>query len=68
VGLFGPTHPKLGFAPVGKQDMAITADVLCSPCSLHGEKPCTLPQQRCMEAISSDQVLQALERVLVRMS
>lgn len=68
VGLFGPTHPKLGFAPVGEQDRAITADVPCSPCSLHGEKPCTLPQQRCMDAISPEQVVKALESALVRVS
>ena len=64
VAIFGPTHPKLGFAPVGEHDVVLTADLPCSPCSLHGEKACRFSHRRCMEAILPDQVMAEVERIV----
>jgi len=64
VAIFGPTHPKLGFAPVGEHDVVLTANLPCSPCSLHGEKACKFSHRRCMEAILPDRVVAEVERLV----
>lgn len=66
VAIFGPTHPKLGFAPVGEHDSVLTTNLPCSPCSLHGEKTCKFSHRRCMEAISPDRVVAEVERIVSR--
>jgi heptosyltransferase-2 len=64
VAIFGPTHPKLGFAPVGSENLVLCADVECSPCSLHGEKKCNQKSRFCMDLIEPDQVVQAVEQLV----
>ena len=60
VALFGPTHPKLGFWPLGDHDVVLTANEKCSPCSLHGTKRCRRSQRECLERITVDQVFDAV--------
>lgn len=62
VAIFGPTHPKLGFYPL--EGRALTADLPCSPCSLHGEGPCRRGERTCMHEVTPDEVLGALEEFL----
>ncbi len=38
LALFGPTHPAFGFAPFKEEGKALTLNLPCSPCSLHGKK------------------------------
>jgi len=64
VSIFGPTHPKLGFSPLGEKDIVISRNLSCSPCSLHGEGDCRLKRRICMEQITPEMVLEALERLL----
>lgn len=64
VGLFGPTHPCLGFAPLGPRDVALSLDLDCSPCSLHGERPCWKGTHACLDDLSVDRVASELERLL----
>ncbi len=64
VAIFGPTHPKLGFSPLGPGDVLLHAGLPCSPCSLHGEKRCILKHRQCMEQITPEMVLEAIRRVL----
>jgi heptosyltransferase-2 len=68
VAIFGPTHPRLGFAPRGGRDRAVQLDLPCRPCSSHGGKRCPLGHHRCMRDLSVQQVLSAtmaaLETVL----
>lgn len=64
VAIFGPTHPKLGFAPVGSKNVVLCADVECSPCSLHGEKRCSEKSRFCMDLIEPEMVVAAVERLL----
>jgi heptosyltransferase-2 len=64
VAIFGPTHPKLGFAPVGSPNLVLCANVKCSPCSLHGEKRCSKKSRFCMDLIEPEMVIEAVERLL----
>ncbi len=56
LGLFGPTHPVLGFAPLGEKSKALTLDLYCSPCSLHGKAPCFRSRRYCLEDLTPDKV------------
>jgi ADP-heptose:LPS heptosyltransferase len=47
VVIFGPTHPAFGFAPYPDEGVAITKNLPCSPCSLHGRTSCR--HRRCLE-------------------
>jgi heptosyltransferase-2 len=64
VAIFGPTHTKLGFSPLGPESIVLTADVKCSPCSLHGEKKCHKKSRLCMDLIEPEMVMDAVERLL----
>jgi heptosyltransferase-2 len=64
VVIFGPTHPRLGFAPVGSENVVLCADVECSPCSLHGEKKCSKKSRLCMDLIEPETVVGAVERLI----
>lgn len=64
VAIFGPTHPKLGFSPIGSENMVLTANIKCSPCSLHGEKRCHEKSRYCMDFIEPEMVTDAVERLL----
>ena len=64
VAVFGPTHPNLGFAPRGAHSRVVTLNAPCSPCSLHGERPCRLKRRECMEDIPPARVLEALEELI----
>jgi heptosyltransferase-2 len=60
VALFGPTHPKLGFAPLGPRSVAIHGGIGCSPCDLHGPEVCPKGHHRCLRDISVERVLAEL--------
>ena len=47
VAIFGPTHPAFGFAPYPDEGIAVTRNLPCSPCSLHGRTGCR--HRRCFE-------------------
>ncbi len=64
IGIFGPTHPILGFAPRGEKARIICDNVNCSPCSLHGEKKCRMPAKYCFENITADRVMNELMETL----
>ncbi|MXW03791.1 MAG: lipopolysaccharide heptosyltransferase II [Gemmatimonadetes bacterium] len=62
IGVFGATHPRLGFAPVGPADAAVTLDLPCSPCSLHGNRACRFRTHACMEELDPRRVVAEAER------
>jgi heptosyltransferase-2 len=65
VGIFGPTHPRLGFTPLGAQDTVLSLDLECSPCSLHGEKPCWKGTHACLEDLPVNRVVdETVQRLL----
>ena len=61
VAIFGATHPRLGFAPLGPGDTAVTLDLPCSPCSLHGNRSCRFGTHACMEDLPSQHVIAELK-------
>jgi len=64
LGLFGPTHPVLGFAPLGEKSKALSLDLYCSPCSLHGKAPCFRSRRFCLEDLSPGRVFEETNSVL----
>ena len=64
MALFGPTHPKLGFAPLNRNAKVLTLNLDCSPCSLHGNKSCPKGHFRCMNDLSPDLVLGQTDKIL----
>ena len=64
VGVFGATHPRLGFSPLGPDDTAVSLDLPCSPCSLHGDRACRFGTHACMEDLPHQRVIDAAERAL----
>lgn len=54
--LFGPTDPKFGFAPHGKNSRFISKEMFCKPCSTTGKTPCYRDRLYCMEEISVNEV------------
>ncbi len=64
VALFGPTHPRLGFAPWRPESVALRVDIECSPCDVHGPERCPKGHHRCMLDLSVNRVRSAvLERM-----
>ncbi len=64
IGLFGPTHPTLGFSPRGMDDAIMQVDEPCRPCSLHGRRKCFREAQYCFERIAPLDVLQKMAEIL----
>jgi len=64
VAVFGPTHPCLGFYPLGEDDILLSSYEYCSPCSLHGEEKCFRDKKYCMENIPVDKVFDATVSIL----
>ena len=56
VAIFGPTHPALGFAPYPDEGVALSRNLPCSPCSLHGKTGCR--NRKCLE-IEPEKVVSA---------
>lgn len=57
IGLFGPTHQSLGFAPRGIFSRVIEVDLACRPCSLHGSKDCYRDARYCFDRITPQDVI-----------
>jgi len=64
VAIFGATHPALGFAPMNKKAIALSLDLECQPCSLHGEPFCPKAHFRCLNSLLPESVTNALKKVV----
>jgi ADP-heptose:LPS heptosyltransferase len=64
LAIFGPTNPRLGFAPILRGSRVICDDVSCSPCSLHGERACYQPKKYCFEKITPQRIYAELGDML----
>jgi heptosyltransferase II len=64
LAIFGPTNPRLGFSPTLPGSDVICDDVPCSPCSLHGKKPCSQPEKYCFKNITPDRVFNKLLQMI----
>jgi heptosyltransferase-2 len=64
VALFGPTHPRLGFAPLRSSSIAVHTGIECSPCDLHGPERCPRSHHRCLRDVPETRVLALVEERL----
>jgi heptosyltransferase-2 len=64
IGIFGPTHPGLGFSPSGLNDTIFFAGVECSPCSLHGERGCVKESKFCMDNIKPEEIIKVAREII----
>lgn len=60
IGLFGPGSYHV-FSPIGPRTVGITRAFPCSPCA---QINCIRPHDTCMMAITSDEVIEAIERLV----
>jgi len=65
IAIFGPTHPKLGFAPLNPNAEVLTLDLDCSPCTLHGNNRCPESHFKCMMDLSPDMVLDQVDNLFL---
>ena len=62
--LFGPETPVL-YAPLGGNTISLSAGLACSPClSAYNHRKTTCTDPKCMEAITVDEVLEAVSEAL----
>jgi lipopolysaccharide heptosyltransferase II len=66
VAIFGPTNPRLGFAPTLQGSRVLCDNVACSPCSLHGQRKCHQPRKICFDNITSERVFSEVKHILER--
>ncbi|MGB5105533.1 MAG: glycosyltransferase family 9 protein, partial [Candidatus Zixiibacteriota bacterium] len=64
VALFGPTHPILGFEPRGERAGHYTVNEYCSPCSLHGKRPCHRDQRYCFGKMNAGEIVAQVEGLM----
>lgn len=64
VAIFGPTVPAFGFSPAGPRDAVVeTLGLRCRPCSIHGGARCPIGTFVCMNLITPERVLAAIDDV-----
>lgn len=64
LSLFGPTHPILGFAPLGNFADHYTVNEYCSPCSLHGKRLCHRHERHCFNRMEDNVICRQLKVLL----
>ena len=63
--IFGPTTPAQGYAPIAPRTAVSQHTHLgCRPCGTHGAKRCPLGHFRCMDDLSAQDVMIAVERTM----
>jgi len=66
--IWGPTHPKLGFAPYKQPYENIiqcpAEKLSCRPCSSFEKKKCIYPSQKCMDYITVDMVYDRIKEIM----
>ena len=68
IAIFAATHPKLGFAPMNKKAIILSADLQCQPCSLHGSKACPLDHFNCMKQVFVVDILKTIKIMLQKLN
>jgi heptosyltransferase II len=62
--IFGSTSPVLGFGPRLVKSKAISLNLKCSPCHLHGRAECLLKHFDCMNNLKPDIVYRVITEML----
>jgi lipopolysaccharide heptosyltransferase II len=63
IALFGPTDKRFGFFPLGEDDIVISKEYPCSPCSLHGGERCKKHGYnfKCLNDITEDEIFSYID-------
>ena len=65
ITIFGPTSPIFGFYPIADNSKIVEdINLSCRPCSIHGGKTCPKKTHDCMNNITPEQVLSAVEDII----
>ncbi len=65
VAIFCSTSPSFGFGPWQNNAMVIEReDLTCKPCGRHGYKKCPTGTEACMQELSTESVISAIEKLL----
>ncbi len=64
LALFGPTHPILGFAPLGDSCRLLFCQRILSPCSLHGDRRCYRSERFCFSKMQVDEIVGKIKTLL----
>jgi heptosyltransferase II len=65
IALFGPTVKEFGFWENRGQDFLIEKNILCRPCSLHGNDVCPEKHFKCMNEITVDEVWDVVRKLII---
>lgn len=60
IGIFGPTHRSLGYAPSYNEATIIEMELGCRPCTLYGAGSCRKNNRICMENIDPKVIFDAV--------
>jgi ADP-heptose:LPS heptosyltransferase len=67
ISIWGATHPFAGFLGFGQsEELAVSLDLPCSPCSVFGNKPCWRGDFACMNQMSPQVVYSAICQSVLR--
>jgi len=64
VAVFGSTTLSLGYGPFTERSRVVEIPLECRPCGKHGHQKCPLGHFDCMNRISPESVLSALDELL----
>lgn len=65
ISIWGATHPCAGFLPADTPpEDILQVDMDCRPCSIYGSKPCFRGGYPCLNAISPERVVAALDNAI----
>jgi len=62
--IFGPTTRDFGFWPYTDRGVIIEENVDCRPCGVHGHKDCPERTHRCLRSITSEMVVNSIDKEL----
>jgi ADP-heptose:LPS heptosyltransferase len=63
VSVWGATHPYAGFLGFNQDPQNVVSENLeCSPCSVFGNKPCWRGDYACMQQLSPEKIILAINR------
>ena len=64
IGIYGPTVRELGYFPMPENSFVVEKPIACRPCTHKGLDKCPKKHFDCMNLISSESVIEALENLL----
>nr|MBS0037555.1 glycosyltransferase family 9 protein [Saprospiraceae bacterium] len=67
VSIWGPTHPHVGFGPLGNEEGMVQIDLSCRPCSIYGKLKSKSDQhcaRKSMELIQVKYVVDKIDQLL----